>query len=468
MRAAAPGGLLAAALAIALAAGTAGCLHDPLRQAEMERREAFDMLTRAQRMKQQGDYLLARDLLLRAAELSERPIIYYEIANTHYLLGNPEQARPYYERALELAPDYALAQAELDLVTLELRRMELEEETATVQTPEPPASVAEPAPPPAEEPAEAAPRPATPDETVEVAEVEPETPADPPEPEEVAVADEEEPPVEPEVPEDELPAPQDELAEIPVEELEPDDPDAAPVAPPRPTGGPFAGIGRAFGAVGDPVAAPRAVDLDEIDMEETRAAIFPELVEEADLPSEELAARARASQEAGRYDEAVRAWGRYLAREPDDLEARLALGESLHRSGRTRRAAEEYRAAVRRAPDNPMVHFEQGNFFVQTREFGAAERAFRQALELDPDHLRARNNLGAAMLEAGRPAGAAAEFRAVLDEDPEFLPAWLNLALALDDMGRPAEEVREPLETYARLSGRLDPETDRWLRSLRR
>lgn len=493
---------------LAGAAGT-GCLHDPIRQAESDRRESFEMLTRAQRMKDQGDYLLARDLLLRAAETSERPVIYYEIANTHYLLDNPEQAEPYYERAVELAPDYELAQAELDLVRLEVRRRQLEAEQAALEaaarerdradaaaaeeaasareslplTAEPAvedeAPTAQEALEPAIEVADAAP-PAEPTPTATATPAP--TPTASPEPVERSVTDvfteedsaeAEEPESISEVPEEETLDPEsDEIAEqiLPAEEAEPAPPaPASPAdAPARAAGGAFGGFARAFGAATASEQPRTEIDLDEIDLEAARRSVFPELTDEAGLPSEELAGRARTSQATGRFDEAVRRWERYLAREPDEMTARLAMAESLYRSGRSRRAEEAYQEAVRREPGNPEVHFAQGNFRVQTRNFSGAERSFRQALELAPDHLRARNNLGAALLEAGRPAEAVAEFRAVLEADENFLSGWLNLALALDDLGRPAGEVLPALETYARLSGQLDPEADRWLRSLRR
>src|SRR5690606_7620704 len=99
--------------------------RDTKTQLDRERSASFDMLTRAQRLKAQGDYLLARDLLLEAAEVSSRPVVFYEIGNCYYQLGNLEQAEMYYERALEMSPGYALAQAELDLVRQSMKNAEL-------------------------------------------------------------------------------------------------------------------------------------------------------------------------------------------------------------------------------------------------------------------------------------------------------------------------------------------------------
>lgn len=93
-----------------------GCVANKQARLDQERREAFDLLTEGQQLKEQGDYLLARDTFLRSAELSERPVVYYEIASCYEKLGDWEKAELYYEKTMELEDNYPAAQAALQLI----------------------------------------------------------------------------------------------------------------------------------------------------------------------------------------------------------------------------------------------------------------------------------------------------------------------------------------------------------------
>ena len=108
-------------LGLLLAAGAAffsGCAHDRAVEREETRREAFDLLTEGQQLKEQGDYLLARDVLLEAAEASPRPVVYYEIGDTYYRLGEYDRAISYYDKALRMTPGYEEAEAARDLAVV--------------------------------------------------------------------------------------------------------------------------------------------------------------------------------------------------------------------------------------------------------------------------------------------------------------------------------------------------------------
>lgn len=432
-----------------------GCLRDTRSVVERERRESFDLLTRGQRLKDSGDYLLARDILLEAAEVSPRPVVFYEIGNCYYHLGNLPQAEVYYQRALALAPDYSLAQAELDLVRQASRNAEMEQAAAE---PEPRALVSQPV---HEEQAEEAEETVaitgttSPAQAVEVP-VE-EEPEEPPVDERQAVAP---PPDEPAV----LVTPLDIPATQPAVPS-PDDPAGASVAArERPTGltGMFGGISPAQDT-DEADAAP--VD---IDPEEARLAIFPELYSATPATVESLEAEARNAERLGHFDKAVRDWSAVISRRPEDVDARLRLAHALYRSGRSRRAEQEYESAIRIDPENPETYFEQGNFYVLSGDRPAARRAFRQALTINPRHLRARNNLGALEMQLGNHEDAIYYLEQVVETQPDFSSAWLNLALAQDNSGVPARQVLETLERYQRLSPGLDTRTERWLQSLQR
>lgn len=419
----------------------AGCAHDPVARQQEDRREAFELLTKGQDLKKQGDYILALDSFKAAAQVSERPVIYYELGHTHYLLGNYQEAEIYYRRALELSPDYALAQADLDLVQQKLKGTE----------PLVPPPIGEPRKP---EPALAE---APQVQETPVAEVSAPDAAPVPASTESARID---------IPEEPAPATEEPREErladiIPLTESETSSPGR--VGSPNP----FGGIAGALSGLSGQGRAETTGNLESIDPAEARRVIFPELTDEQSLTPEQQRSEAAASARLGRFDEAARRWARILNSNPTDVEARLELASALNRSGRSRRAEDEFLRAAAQAPTNPTVFFEMGNFYVRINEQLKARDAFSRVLELDPSHLRARNNLGALQLRLGNPELAISLIQAVLEAEPGFPPAWLNLALAQDDAGYPPNAVRESLENYLRLSPVPDSAAEVWLGDLR-
>lgn len=437
--------LLRGLLVIAAITPMAGCLHDQARLIESSRLGAFDLITQGQALKARGDFLLARDLFLKASESSPRPVVFYEIGNCYYHLENYPQALAYYDKAIELAPDYELAKAERDLAaardpqaaaaapretpiiipgdqetgpTLQLRPTPQPTQAAeTVAQPEPtPAPPAE-LPPPVEKP--------------QVAE--------PPQPQPPAPSAAAEPPASPA-------------------------PATANTSPATP-GGLMGGLTRAFASVAE--AEAEKTNPADLDPERVRLAVFPELYQSETETDTAIRASAIEAERLGRQDEAARLWRRILEKTPEDVEARLRLAKALQRSGRTWRAQEEIALAEKFSADNAEVQFEKGTFLLGTGDKAGAEAAFRRALVLDPGHLKTENNL--AVLEMGRNeySAAAERLQRVVAKDPDFAASWMNLALAQDGAGQPAAVVAKSLENYVRLSPETSEKTATWLRSLR-
>ena len=430
--------LLAALLPVALAA--TGCLHDSESGLQRDRREAFDLLEQGRKLKAQGDIVLARDTFLRAAELSERPVIYYEIGNTQYRLSNPEQAAVYYEKALALAPDFTLARAELDLVRSQIG------EPPAAAAPLPGNEVVALAEPLARPPAVVA------DAAPAVEVEEPSTPA----------------PTSPAPAPTETPTPP--VTSVPALTAPPaSGASSEPIVAPSPGTGPLSGIGQAFRGLAGPGAAEgKEVDISKIDRAELRRVVFPELDAQTPFVLESERTAAGEAERLGRHDDAARRWSRIITAENGaDAASRVRLAESLARSGRTRRAEEELLKALAMAPNDAAVWFAAGNFYVQQEESAQARDAFGKTLELQPGHIRAKNNLGVLQLRSGNPDIALGLLNEVVQADPEFASAWLNLALAKEDTGAPPAEVLAALETYLRLSGKPDAPSEAWQATLR-
>ncbi len=418
-----PALLIAASLATAPLLN--GCLHDPVAERLGAQEASFDLLTRAQKLKAQGDFILAIDLLHEAARLSPRPVVYYEIASSNAALGKEQEASLYYERALEMAPDYALARAEYDLLKSEIGEpiVAAQRENRTAQ---------------------------------ESADVVPSSP--------------DEPRLEDRASEEEEVRGSSDQADSPTDSTETRSSQSAPSndSPAQRTSapsGPFSGLTGALDRVSE--VDEISDELTGVDAAEVREVIFPELQQDEDIDWEEQLAAAKEAEGLDRFQDSARILSRYLVAFPEDIDVRLEFAEALQRSGRTVRAEEEYLRAQALAPQNADVFFASGNFYAQIRRDDDALAAFRQALTIDSDHLRARNNLGALLIRMDSPEAALNEIDLVLAADQTFASAWLNKALALDDSGAPESEVIDALERYLRLNDLPDLKSETWLRTLR-
>lgn len=437
-----------ALLALAAALPLAGCLQDRIRVMEGARTDAFDLLTRGQALKAGGDYLLARDFLVRSAERSPRPAAFYEVGNCYYHLENYEQALAWYDKALALAPDYELARAERDLAAARLG----DAEAASAMPRETPIII------PGDQETgptlQLRPTPQPTPERIPVAEKPPEPPREEPAPapeppvlEAEAVAE-----VVPPQPSEPAPAP----------EVAPEQPQGTSPATP---GGLLGGLSKAFTSVA--AAEAEKTNPADIDPERLRLAIFPELYRAEDEQEPALRAGAAEAERLGRQDEAARLWRRVLEDSPEDVEARLRLAKALQRSGRSWRAQEEIALAEKLSPSNAQVQFDKGTILLAEDDRAGAEAALRRAVELDPGHAGAQNNLAVIESDRGDARSAEARLEKVVAQNPDFAAAWLNLARAQDQQGRPAATVLRSLENHVRLSPESSEKTARWLRTLR-
>lgn len=107
----------------ALAAGTlTSCAADRQRAFEQRRTTAFDLYAEGEDLERRGEYDLALQKYRAALEMEvlERPAFLYKVGRMHHLLGDPERALLFYDRALELAPDFSMASAQRELARLQL------------------------------------------------------------------------------------------------------------------------------------------------------------------------------------------------------------------------------------------------------------------------------------------------------------------------------------------------------------
>jgi len=117
------------------------------------------------------------------------------------------------------------------------------------------------------------------------------------------------------------------------------------------------------------------------------------------------------------------------------------LGMALRAEGKLEEALAAYRRALASEPEAPETHFNTGNLLAQMRRPEAAIRAFRAALRLSPAHGGSWHNLGAALIAAGRPEEAVEALRNGLEREPGQATSLHNLGLALEQLRRWPEAI---------------------------
>jgi Tfp pilus assembly protein PilF len=148
----------------------------------------------------------------------------------------------------------------------------------------------------------------------------------------------------------------------------------------------------------------------------------------------------------GRVAEAIEAYQRGLAAQPDFAPARNNLGNLLTGSGRTDEAIVELRRAIELDPGYALAHYNLGNALRRAGQQAEGIASYRKALELRPQYPEALNNLGNALNEADRLPEAAEVLERAVAARPGFGEALNNLATVQKELGL----IEESLDNFAR------------------
>jgi Ca-activated chloride channel family protein len=97
----------------------------------------------------------------------------------------------------------------------------------------------------------------------------------------------------------------------------------------------------------------------------------------------------------GQYDEALSAYQKAQAEQPDLAELHYNVGNTLHRKEDYQGAAAETRQGLSKAdPDlQAQAYYNLGNSFYRQGQFAEAIAAYKEALKLNPDDQDAKHNL---------------------------------------------------------------------------
>jgi tetratricopeptide (TPR) repeat protein len=143
----------------------------------------------------------------------------------------------------------------------------------------------------------------------------------------------------------------------------------------------------------------------------------------------------------GRHQAAVRHL-QVAAREPDFLQAHVALGDELLLLGRWKLAAASFRKALALDPTSAESWNSLGIALHRGGKQAAAAEAFESALERCPEHDAPLFGLGVAQAELHRYEAAAKTLEHVVERAPGHAEAWYRLGharLSLDNLAPEAE-----------------------------
>lgn len=121
-----------------------------------------------------------------------------------------------------------------------------------------------------------------------------------------------------------------------------------------------------------------------------------------------------------------------VAREPENRNAWVQLGNNFFGADQPMKAIEAYDKALALNPDDPNVITDQGTMYRRLGWYDRAIDNFSRAAALDPNHPQSRYNLGIV-------------YRYDLQDIEKAIAAWEDF-LAINPVGQGVEQVRAELE----------------------
>jgi len=142
------------------------------------------------------------------------------------------------------------------------------------------------------------------------------------------------------------------------------------------------------------------------------------------------------------YQDAVPAWRKALALDPDDPRAHDNLGVALAETGQTDEAIAEYRKSLQLNSGSSHTHNNLGTALAEKGMVDEAFEHFEKAVELNPDNASAQVNLGNVLaLQKEHVSEALEHLRKGVELDPESASGQNDLGIALARAGSLDESI---------------------------
>jgi tetratricopeptide (TPR) repeat protein len=148
----------------------------------------------------------------------------------------------------------------------------------------------------------------------------------------------------------------------------------------------------------------------------------------------------------GRHAEAVASYDQAISLEPGQATAHNNRANTLRDLGRFADSVESCDRAIALRPDFAMAHLNRGNALGGLRRYAEAIACYDRAIVLSPDYAMAHNNRANVLRDAHRHAEALAGYDRAIALEPDNADGYINRGNALGDLAR----YDEALEHYAR------------------
>ncbi|HEX2138498.1 MAG TPA: tetratricopeptide repeat protein [Woeseiaceae bacterium] len=162
-----------------------------------------------------------------------------------------------------------------------------------------------------------------------------------------------------------------------------------------------------------------------------------------------LLREAVALHEAGKLDEALPAYQRFIDQDPSNPTGLQLFGLLHSQRGEYQAAIEYMKASLDLFPEQAEVANNLGNALSRSGLIEEAIERYTSAVRLQPRYADAWRNLGLSQLEAKRYIDAAASFRRCLELRPDDAAAWLSLG----NVHKRQERFAEAIECYEKALG---------------
>jgi type IV pilus assembly protein PilF len=152
------------------------------------------------------------------------------------------------------------------------------------------------------------------------------------------------------------------------------------------------------------------------------------------------------AQQAGNIQEALSEFQRAIELDPDNADARNALGILLHLSfRRPAEAVEHYQRAIKVRPSFSEARTNLANVYLDQGRYDEAIKLYEQALNdmLYPTPFIAQGNLGWAYYKKGDTQKALENIKAAVTLNPNFCLGFKNLGIIHDQTGNTEEACRQ-------------------------
>ncbi len=154
---------------------------------------------------------------------------------------------------------------------------------------------------------------------------------------------------------------------------------------------------------------------------------------------------------AGRPNEAERAYQKALSFDRDLSEAHYNLGCLFFSQGRLEPAKSEFTTYTLRRANVPEGLIRLGTTQLRLKELGGAEKSFTEAVRLNPTNAEALTGLGMVRAQRGRAGDAMQFFAQAVKSQPDYAPAVLNQAIIAHEYLRDRQTALDHYREYLAL-----------------